>query len=560
MDPTFIALREKVIPKFNRTIADGVAMAQMKNALSYIDQVWKSVSREFPEGLVYLGFERCLPTEEYKEGARKILLSRNSRRLDTKLKKTPKLYFDLARSDVYLVKYFFRYKGEDLTPKYLYMPFVSRGGLIYIAGSRFAVSPILHDIIISPDDTSVFARLLCTKFTFKRLDYTYNQDNKNKVVRVVWSSIYYMKEQENDKTVSMVTCLAHYLFCRFGVRGTFDKYLGVDHVLGTDDINVSNYPIDDWVICESRGIKPSRNVSLDYVKPKIKIAIRRNQVDQHVESLVGALFYLLDHFPKRLVLKDIDNVWLWKVLMGHILWSGNYNEGLLHDKICDHFKSIDQYLDSISQKKLADIDIHVNDTYDFFMHVIRNVNNWILRDHDKTSTMYGKELMVLNDLLYLITHSIVATNFALQTASRRFINDPNRPLSIKTIEETFKKNLKPGPVFKITSECSGVSSFSVPGDNMAFKLTSLLVPQNSAIKGKDASKRAGRRDAGSQSSNKLLDASIAEIGGFMNVQKKAPSGRTRLNVYASITSDYVTKPSDKFKDLIERTQDKIKRR
>lgn len=559
MDPTFVKLRERTVPKFNHAIANGIATTHIPKALTFIDKVWESISREFPEGLVYVGYERCLPTDEYRVGARKRSPTKSTKRVETKLKKAPKTAFDVATSMVFLTKFFFRYKGEDLEPRYLYLPFVTKGGLIEIAGSRFSISPVLQDIVISPDDDNVFAQLLCIKLIFRRLDYTFQVDGRNRSVQVVWSNIY-NKTPDMKKlqpTIKMETCLAHYLFCKYGVSETFKKYLGINPVFGTEeDIDVFKYPEKDWVICETRGKQPDGNPRMDFVRSRIRIAIPRNQFNQSVENFVGAFYYLVDHFPRRMILKDIDNLWLWKVLMGHILWTGDMNEGLLHDKVRDHFKSIDQYMDLITQQKLKSIGINVSDTYDFFVHVIENCNSWILQDSDKISSMYGKELSVLSYVLYDITHAIVETNFAIHTAYRRSLSDPRRPLTKKTIEEIFKKKLKPGPIFKITNGRPGVSSIAIPGDNMALKLTSQLVPQTSS------SKKGARRDSSSQGSSKALDVSIAETGGYLNIQKKTPTGRTRLGLWATISPSYITmeNPDPIFAAIRKRTQDKIKGR
>lgn len=562
MDPTFVELRERTTPRFTHAIASGIATVHIPKALKYIDEVWKSISREFPDCFFYKGFERCTPIEEYREGARKKTPTKTSRRVETKLKKAPKIAFDAARSDVFLAKFNFKFRepGTDKfvdSSRYMYLPFVTKGGLITIAGSRFAISPVLQDIVISPDDDNVFAQLLCIKMIFRRLDYVYQVDGRNRSIQITWSNIYNKTPDMKSlqPTIKMETTLAHYLFCKFGVTKTFVDYFGVEPIFGTDeDITNDRYPEKDWVVCESRGVVPSNNSRMDYVRSRIRVAIPRDKFNQQVENLVGAFFYLVDHFPKRMVLRDIDNLWLWKVLMGHILWTGDMNEGLLHDKVRDHFKSIDQYMDLITQQKLKSINIIVSSTYDFFAHVMKHCSSWILQDSDRISSMYGKELSTLSYVLYDITHSIVETNFAIHTAYRRSLSDPKRPLTQKTIDEIFKKKLKPGPIFKITNGRPGVSSIAIPGDNMAFKLTTLLVPQTSS------NKKVARRDGGGQLSSKILDASIAPCGGYLNIQKKTPTGRTRQNVYGTITPEYITAEPPKFAALLRQTNDKFKRR
>ena len=562
MDPTFVELRERVIPKFNHSIASGIATEQIPSALKFIDQVWKSISREFPECVVYSGFERCLPTEEYVLGAKKKTPTKTTKRVETKLKKAPKIAFDAARSDVFMVKFKFKFREpgkttfEPLREVLTYLPFVTKGGLITMAGSRFAISPILQDIVISPDNDNVFAQLLCIKLIFRREDYSFMVDDAVRSVQVVWSDIYNKNEEMKSlqPTTKMQTTLAHYLFCKYGVTQTFQNYLKIDPVFGGPEINRNNYPEEDWVICETRGITPPGAQKGEFVRSQIKIAIPRNKYDQHAESLVGAFYYLIDHFPKRLVLQDIDNQWLWKVLLGHILWTGDMNEGLLHDKVRDHLRSIDQYMDLITQQKLKSIEINVETTYDFFVHVIKNCNAWILQDSDRISSMYGKELSTVSYVLYEITRDIVKANFAIHTAYRRSISDPKRPLTKNTIEDIFKKMLKPGPIFRITNGRAGVSSIAIPGDNMAFKLTTILVAQSSS------NKKSSRRESAGQVNSKLLDSSIAACGGYLNIQKKTPTGRTRLNVYGTITKNNVTAEPEKFADLLRRTNSKFKRR
>lgn len=563
MDPTFVALRERTVAPFNKAIANGIATVHIPQSLAFVDKVWKSISREFPESLIYAGFERCTPVDEYREGAKKRSPTKTSKRVETKLKKAPKTAFDVAKSQVFLTKFFFRFREPgtdqyvDLPPRYLYLPYVTRGGLITIAGSRFVISPVHQDIVISPDDDNVFSQLLCTKLIFRRQDYVFQRDGQNRSCQVVWSNIYNRTDdmQKLIPTIKMETCLAHYLFCKYGVTETFKKYYGITPVfLDEDEVDREKYPESDWVICSTRGMQPSNNPKMEFIRSRIRIAIRREDYDLQVENFIGSLFYLIDHFPRRMILKDLDNVWLWKVLLGHILWTGDMNEGLLHDKVRDHFKSVDQYMDLITQQKLKSIKIEVTSTYDFLMHVVKNYNEWILQESDRISSMYGKELSILNYVLYDITKSIVETNFAIHTAFRRSLTDQKRPLTRKTIEEIFKKKLKPGAIFKITNGRAGVSSIAIPGDNMAFKLTTLLVPQTSS------SKKGARRDSSSQGSSKILDASIATVGGYLNIQKKTPTGRTRVNVYAPLSDSFITVENPKFAGILKQTQDMIKRR
>jgi len=549
VDETFAEMRKNHVPGFNPIIAKGIATAHVPHSLKLVDQVWESINREFPPGLVYVKSEYCSPVEEYREGARKRTPTRTPKRIETKIKRAPKFAFDLAPTTVRLAKFYFKFNGKDMAPRYMYIPYCEPGGLMTMAGSRFAISPILQDIVISPDENNVFAQLLCIKLIFRRQRYDFMVDNETRSTKVVWSMIYNKTEdmRKLTPTIKAVTCMPHYLFCKFGVRDTFKKYLGFVPEFSDGEFTDQTHPIDEWVVCESRGVRPENNPRLDYVKPKLQVAVRRSQWNNNVENMIGSLFYLVDHFPKRMVLNELDSTWLWQVLMGHILWTGDMNEGDLAQKIKNHFKSVDQYMDLITQQKLESIGIHVESTYDFFVHVMENFTKWTMNEAHRIPSMFGKEMSILNYLLYDITYSIVQTNFAIHTAYRRSLTDPKRPLTERTIEEIFKKRLKPGNIFKITNGRPGVSSIAIPGDNMVSKLTTLLVPQTS---------KNGRRD-GNADATKAPDASVPQIGGFLNIQKKSPTGRTRANPWAHLTDSFITTENPEFAEVTERTQRKF---
>jgi len=83
---------DQYAPRVNREVMEGLACTYMKYVENYIDSVFRSASKSFPGCLSYQGYERCTPEEEYREVSK----ARNSKRT-----------FDIAKSDVYLVKYFF---------------------------------------------------------------------------------------------------------------------------------------------------------------------------------------------------------------------------------------------------------------------------------------------------------------------------------------------------------------------------------------------------------------------------------------------------------------------
>src|SRR5687768_11868342 len=103
MDRELARLIDADTPKINPQIGNGLAVEHMKQCEKYLDDVFKAAAKGFPEGLLYLGSERCTPQEEFDE--------------NTKIKGNKRV-FDVARSDIYMVKYLFSYKGVPLPPRF----------------------------------------------------------------------------------------------------------------------------------------------------------------------------------------------------------------------------------------------------------------------------------------------------------------------------------------------------------------------------------------------------------------------------------------------------------
>lgn len=521
-------------PTINPLIANGLATEHMKYTEDYIHNVWKAVSRDFPKGLEYVGCERCTPLEEHAHATSK----KNNRRS-----------FDIARSDTYLMKYLFRYNGVMLPPRFIYLPFVSDAGFINMGGSRFAISPVLSDKVISLGTTNVFVRLLRDKLTFERIPHNLVIDGKRELVNVVWSLIYHKPSNvDNVKSSVKAKCsLTHYLFCKYGFTQTFNIYGKCNPVVGSDDITVENYPEKDWVIAESSTIKPRGNFEQPYRPSQLKLAIRRSEFTPMVKQMVAGFFYIVDHFPSRLNKPYLDNISLWKVLMGLIVFPGNIGEGKLLQDITEHFDSLDEYIDSIVSSKLKDIGYKCETIYDLFAVVIDSFSDWLLKAKDSINSMYDKELTTLYFVLMPITSPIFKLHFKLKkAASKKVLKDTDIITHMSAI-------VKPGIIFAITSQHNGVSTVSYSGDNKFFEVTSMLVPQKTSGKGAQNDRAAINDPA------RRLHVSVAEVGAYLSFTKSDPSGRSQVNPHIRLDEKGTIVRDIQKQALLDMVQNKIKR-
>lgn len=534
MDPGLSVLVSKDSPVLNPAICNGLAVSHMEDAERYVDQVIRNVAKGFPDGLVYVGCKPCTPQEEFLEKTKK---------------KSTRREYDVARSDIYMMKYFFKYKGEDLPPRYLYLPFMSDAGCITLGGSRFNISPILSDRVVSVGMSNIFVRLIRDRLTFERMQSHFLIDGSRETVQVAWSSIYHKsaKMKKLQPTVRANCTLMHYLFCKYGFTDTFLKFGGCRPIIGGSEVNKNVYPEDEWVICTSTQVRPKGVARTHYTSSDIRVAVRKSELTPMVRNMLGGFFYVVDHFPTRVLPEYVESKRLWMVLLGHIIFSGTVNEGTLHDDIADHIASLDEYLDGLVIPKLKEIGIFVDDIYQLFAIIIEKFNDWLLSAADKVSSMYDKELSILYYVLYEISSAIVKLSYKLTSASKK-------ELTTKEVIATMNMTLKTGLIFLIRKNHGEVSNISNSGDNKAFKITAILVPQSGS------NKLSSRKDTGTMNDPaKRLHVSVAEVGGYSNLPKSEPSGRSRLNPNVRTDNKSVIVRNPERMELLDGIQKLIRR-
>lgn len=542
MDTELARVLDPDIPKLNPHLANGLATYHMQDVDRYIDDVFRTAAKDFPEGLTYAGCQRCTPREEFREATRK----RNTRR---GIKKQTRAQYETAQSSIYLMKYFFKFNGEPLTTRFMYLPAIGQAGSFVLGGSRFNISPVLSDRVISiPSPESIFVRLLRDKFTFQRFPYYYKTgEDRRETVQIVHSQIYHSNNGKKLKpAVPALTTAAHYLFCKYGMKETFKRFAGVEPIV-MDSINRSEWPEDQWVICESRKIQPKCFGRLQMDPTKLIVVVPADRYTPMVKALVAGFFYVVDHFPAWGP-QYLDNPRQWMLAMGHMLFYKDINHGRLYDDVANHIESLDEYIDPIVRSKMAEIDVHVQDMYEFLAFIIENFNNWLLTYSDKINSMYDKELNILYYVLYDITSAIFKTHFRIKAAAKK-------GLKKEEIDTIIGSHLKPGLIHQMKKRSGVVSSNSYSGDNKAFKITSTLVPQSSSsAKGKN---KMGDRAAISDPSKKL-HISIAEFGSYSGMQKSEPTGRGRINHNGHTDHKGVFVRNPKFREMLDAVEVRIK--
>lgn len=549
MDAELARLIAQETPDLNPDLANGLATKHIPDVEPYIDSIFRALRKGFPEGFDYITSTRCGPQGDFDEL--------------TKKKNGSKRYYDVATSQLFMTMLVFKYRGEEIR-RPLQLPYVEDAGVIYLGGSRFVISPVLSDRVMSVDMNSIFIRFNRGKVTFERTPQYFRANDVQETVDVVHGKIYNRPTKQNAANKPIVkgnTTLVHYLFCKFGLHETFRQFAGVIPEFGdAETINHHTHPQDQWVICESSGIKPRGVGDKIWVPSPIRLAVRREQYTATMKNYIAGLYYILDHFPRRVELNQFtdekfrNHTGRWRVLMGYLIFGGNIMEGHLHDNVTDHIGSLDEYVDEIMRVKFREIQVPVEDIYQFFGILIERFNQWLLDGADKINSLYDKELGVLYYVMEDVTIMINTFYFKL-IASAKSKREMGKDLKKDDIVDLMNKFLRPGKIYSVTKMHQEVSTTSCSGDNKAFKITSMMVPQAKT------SRRAGRSDSGAMTDPaKILHTSVAEIGGYANMPKSDPSGHSRINLYAQIDRFGVVLQNPELAPILKPTEEMIRRK
>lgn len=515
MEQRLIDFFDATTPDLNPLIAHGLASADVKDAALYVHKVIESVFRNEPQGLKYLGNERATPKEEYIEFSKK----KKSRGKQ----KTSKRVYDLARSNKYMMKYYFEHNGVKLDPFYLAIPYCTGAGMIMVRGTKYTITPVLTDPVFSVGIDNIFTRLLRAKVTFRKDIHYFKVDGKRELAQVLWSKIHNAKAPlVANRIATCNTPLLLYTFCKFGFAEAYRRFIGIVPIVGNrETINTLTYPADQWVICET-GIgqagRPKTSRLKDYTPSTMRIAIKRSDFTHKVKNLIGSFFFILDHFPNQVVQSSLEDIGNWQHILGLMLFSMHESVGRIRASVKSHMASLDNYIDTIVESKLLDLGYRCDNIYTFFSIVLDNFNEWMKDASDKIVSMYGKELNVLYWLLLDVTNNICNLYFKL-TASEKV-------LTLSDIKKTMSTQINTGLFFKLTSGHAEMSVSSTSSSCKVFKITSGLVSQSATARSKGGKKS---NQTSMDDPAKALHVSLAEVGSHLYIQKSEGTGRSRLN-------------------------------
>lgn len=558
MVSVFKVIDNVIKPKFNPYISNGYVMTRVDKFIHYVDHAIKLASKQFPEGLVYEGYKLCKPKEEFDE-----MTAPKQGRI-----------VELSKSTVYMIYIYFSLNGKMLGKRALYLPYFTQGGSMWIRGKKPVVLPVLADPAISVSGRELFVHLTSVKVTFKRLPYYYVIDGVKKDGYVTYSKLHNHdpKTQSRaainyDDSIKAEHALMFYLLSKYGLSGTFQRFLNTDIIAYEEDFPEDRIPVgltkDDFVICESLKIRPNtvKMLPIDYVSTKIKLAIPKSvyyldyDKDSKSEPIANEIaagfvigfYYIADHFPHRISLHDVNSTALWRALLGHAVYMNNASIGKLQNDIDVHIASVDTYLDVNTIEALAEDDVHVDDIYQLMVYIIQNFSRILL--NTDVGSSYGKILMVERYLLSDIVEAINKMKYQLTSTNGREVKENN-------ITKNIGRFIQPEIIFKLVKADHPEVVF-VDGscDSYAISNTHSVILQDAVARAKSRVKK----NVSLHSKELQLHVSNIEIGSILSQSKSDITGRSKLNPYQKMSPNGRITHNPKFTDLLKSTSEKISR-
>ena len=507
MSSLFKSVKDKYKNKVNRKIVKGYAVEQLPEIPSYLDTIIrssiKSISPEIP--FKYLGYKILSPDED---------IANQGNITD----------IDISNSTLYKVTYTFEYNEEPIE-RTLSLPYVKEGGILVLSDAKYSIVPVLTEYVISSAKGDIFTRLMKDKLIFKKLERVIMIDGRRTPIAIVISDIYKLSKSKNPQVP-----VALLLFIKYGFKGLFKSLFNTTVVLLVDE-EPSLKLKDTHTIFSSTGKKPRGLKDLDYIPHNIIIAVPKDKVSQYMESVITSLIWTFD--TSNVFSKELKNVLndsakekrFWKLLLGKVIFRNSYTYDKIFTSMNEYIGMIDGYMDDVTQKKLRENNIILDDFYDLIALVIRDYNMFVVTAESRSTSSENRYLDIN---YYLMFEHIAGINKAFFAINKEFKQDK---LTYNSIVNIFNKQLSAKKIFNLIKG-GNVSLALIPvdysGDNYYPKITSMLEDQNRG-QGVKRSKTNVFPFA-----TRTLHAEDLNMGNLLYLSKKSPTPRLKVNPYVDI--------------------------
>lgn len=545
MDNRLFDRLQENIPTFNQDIIDGLAYKALRSAKDDVDSMIRTAEKSMPEDFSFVGSTICNPQEAYR------VLTMHMNRGNVRSRSV-----DLARNDLFLVKYSFKLGDEELTDRYLYLPRPKLGGLLAIGDKTFAITPVLGDRCFSVGLDNVFVPLPRAVFTYRRFIHTIDVDGEMVSRLVLWSKLHNRggsanggKDSDRITLGKVHTTIAHYLFAKYGLLETFGKFADCHPLLTTEgdfDQFVTENKIDltKYRQVRSRKIRPDgfkARIPYASIASDLVILVKADEWSLLTENLLCGLFYMVDFYPDHVEIAELLTAWNWKVWMGYVLWGDQLGHGKLVENVDSHLLTLDEYVDDSTRHILKEEEgLIIDNFFDLCVCMMERIEDMIRDRASDIGTMYGKSLLVSRYVLSDINVNIFKAMYEIS-------NDRKKKHTLRDYNMTLGKHFGHATItrLRLVSEKPFVSTVSTPGDNRLFKLGIEVVKQARTTRG------GGTSLDPNDPANHIHESKL-ECGNYLVMPKRYPTADSTINPTVLLDERYTIQRKEHLRELTER--------
>ena len=516
----FKKMVEDINKPWNPLVMNVLSTEMTKDVMVYLDKIMTSAMLSLNRDikLEYTGYKKLTPDEEFKvvsaDGAKK-------------------KEYDFGRSDVRMVRLFFDFEGEAITPKNLYIPFVDEMGILHISDTKYLNIPVLSDTIVSPTSRDVFTRLLRDKVTFKRESKLVLLNNRVLDGDLIYKDLYRTQNRViTDNLGKVITPSPAYLFGKYGVIEAFERYAKTKPIILYGEVDKEKYK--DYDVYSTTGDKPWSLKVEDYTPHDAKLLLLKEfHTDYLVQVLAVGFFYMLDVFPDRAeelvevinendINKEVD---YWRILLSKIIFKNSYSVERGLGDINNHFQSLESYIDPIVKEKLAENDLVINQFFDLIAYVC-SVFKQLTTNHKLISAdIRNRYVDILYYILYDIFEALIKTLFELNKKK-----DRGMIINKELIDKTFNQTFSARKIFNLNSK-NGVNISLLISDSVGDSKLKIACSCELQENGKGVNKAPRQKHA-----IKILpvNPTSAVFGSIYNVAKSYLDERRNINPFVEL--------------------------
>ena len=449
----------------NHRVLSGLAEARIGDIEEYITTFLKELFCGGKDKLKFVKLELCSPYEA--------LLT---------MPKATVAKFEISVSNIALYKVLLSYNGEETKTKHIYLLFCTQGGVVRLSGSIYALSSVLSDKAISPNNNSVFIRLFKGKILVKKILYDVSIGGKIKTHPFISANIYKTKKSALSASTVNATGIMIYLLCKYGYTETMLDLLGFVPELTLDPSHD-----DDYVIYKSAVMAANKNNKLRITSPVIfRVPATEVDVDvvghervNYINMVLCNMISTVDHFHSEdVTIDDFDDCNVWITLLGYVIFP-NTTPAEYVNSVITHLNSLDGYVNKFMRRELIiefgdtlGEDFKVDGFYRLLSVVMKNYLPWQAAADEITGTVVDKRYRLLYFLLFSMIQMFNTLAFRVDqlTPDRRNIKQINRLLDEK---------IRPKTIYGIRQGNQGCTIVNYSGDHAHFKLSSNVALQAS---------------------------------------------------------------------------------